>query len=119
LCQLQLPPQARDSPVEWSAAGREAEAEAPTPGTHHGSRLVAILKAVWEAADYPWSARLKALLSEWMPWIRRRFPLTPETEGQLLAISARTIDNRLGPHKRRLRRRIPTFPQRRRRLSHT
>jgi hypothetical protein len=56
--------------------------EKPRPKRRHraptyGSRLVSILKAVWEAADYPWSARLKALLPEWMPWIRRRFRLTP------------------------------------------
>ena len=81
---------------------RKQRQRAPT----YGSRVVAILKAVWEAADYPWSARLKALLPEWMPWIGRRFRLTPETQAQLLAISARTIDNRLGPHKRRLRRRL-------------
>ena len=81
---------------------RKRQQRAPT----YGSRLVSILKAVREAADYPWSARLKALLPEWMPWIRRRFRLTPETQAQLLGISARTIDNRLGPHKRRLRRRL-------------
>jgi hypothetical protein len=72
----------------------------------YGSQLLSILKAVWEAADYPWSARLKALLSEWMPWIRRRFRLTPQLEAQLLAISARTIDYRLRPHKGKLRRRL-------------
>ena len=82
--------------------GRKRRPRAPT----YGSRVVSILKAVWEAADYPWSARLKALLPEWMPWIRRRFRLTPETQGQLLGISARTIDNRLAPHKRKLRRRL-------------
>ena len=71
---------------------------------NYGSRLVAIWKAVWEAADYPWSGRRKALLPEWMPWIRRRFRLTPETEGQRLAISACPIDNRLGPYQRRRRR---------------
>jgi hypothetical protein len=49
----------------------------------YDSRTVSILKAVWEATDCPWSARLKALLAEWMPWIRRRFRLTPKTEGQL------------------------------------
>lgn len=81
---------------------RKRRPRAPT----YGWRVVSILKAVWEAADYPWSARLKALLPEWMPWIRRRFRLTPETEGQLLGISARSIDHRLGPHKRRLRRRL-------------
>lgn len=72
----------------------------------YGSELVAILQAVWEAADYPWSVRLKALLPEWMPWIVRRFRLTPEMERQLLAISARTLDDRLRPYKTRLRRRL-------------
>ena len=62
--------------------------------------------AVWEAADYPWSARLKALLPEWMPWMRRRFRLTPELERQLLAISPRTMDYRLRPLKGKLRRRL-------------
>ncbi len=72
----------------------------------YGSRVISILKAVWEAADYPWSERLKALLPEWMPWIRQRFLLPPELEQKLLEISARTIDNRLRPYKRRLRRRL-------------
>jgi hypothetical protein len=72
----------------------------------YGARLLSIVQAVWEAADYPWSARLKALLPEWLPWIRRRFRLTPQLEGQLLAISARTLDYRLRPHKTKLRRRL-------------
>jgi hypothetical protein len=75
-------------------------------GRAYGTRVISILKAVWEAADYPWSARLKALLPDWMPWIRSRFQLTPEIEGQLLRISPRTIDDRLRPYKRRLRRRL-------------
>jgi len=75
-------------------------------GVTYGPRLMAILKAVWEAADYPWSVRLKALLPEWLPWIRRRFRLTPEMERQLLEISARSIDYRLGGEKRKLRRRL-------------
>src|SRR5713226_6204847 len=50
----------------------------------YGPRLISILKAVWEAADYPWSVRLKALLPEWMPWIRRHLRLTPQLEPQLL-----------------------------------
>jgi len=61
-------------------------------GATYGSQVLWILPAVWEAADYPWSARLKALLPEWMPWMRRRFRFTPELECQLLAISPRTID---------------------------
>src|SRR5487761_1090530 len=75
-------------------------------GMAYGLRVIAILKAVWEAADYPWSVRLKALLPEWMPWIRRRFRLPPGVERQLLQISARSIDYRLRSEKRKLRRRL-------------
>jgi hypothetical protein len=75
-------------------------------GVAYGSRLVSILKAVWEAADYPWSVRLKALLPEWMPWVRQRYRLSAKLERQLLQISPRTIDRRLGSQKRRLRRRL-------------
>ena len=60
----------------------------------------------WEAAGYPWSVRLKALLPAWMPWIRKRFKLTPEIEKQLLAISPRQMDRRLAVKKNRQRRRI-------------
>ena len=62
-------------------------------GRTYGSQAISVLKAVWAAADYPWSVRLKALLPEWMPWIRRRFRLTPEIERQRLRISARSIDS--------------------------
>jgi len=74
--------------------------------TTYGPRLISILKAVWEAADYPGSVRLKALLPEWMPWIRPRFRLTPQLERQLLQISPRSIDYRLRPERRKLRRRL-------------
>jgi hypothetical protein len=75
-------------------------------GQTYGGALLGIIRAAWEAADYPWSARLKALLPDWLPWIRRRFHLTPEQERQLLAISARTLDDRLRPYKQQLRRRL-------------
>jgi hypothetical protein len=38
----------------------------------YGPGTLSTLKAVWQAADSPWSVQLKALLPEWMPWIRRR-----------------------------------------------
>jgi hypothetical protein len=47
-------------------------------GRTYGSQVIAILKVIWAAADYPWSVRLKALLPESMPWIRRRFRLNTE-----------------------------------------
>ena len=62
--------------------------------------------AIWEAAGYPWSVRLKALLPLWMPWIRKRYRLQPEMERQLLQMSARQMDRRLKRYKTKLRRRI-------------
>lgn len=67
---------------------------------------LAVLTAVWEAAGYPWSVRLKALLPGWMPWIRKRFRLQPGVEKQLLKISARQIDRRLKAQKRQRKRRL-------------
>lgn len=53
-----------------------------------------------------WSVRLKAALPVWMPWIRKRWGLSLKDERMLLAMSPRTMDRRLGPHKKALRRRI-------------
>jgi len=75
-------------------------------GLSYGGETLAVLQAVWEAAGYPWSVRLKALLPEWMPWIRKRFGVQPEIEKQLLKISARQIDRRLQGEKTQRRRRL-------------
>ena len=72
----------------------------------YGPEVVAALRAIWTAAGYPWSVRLKALLPAWMPWARTRLRLTPHLEAALLGISARQIDRRLQPYKRELRRRL-------------
>ncbi|MGH9701394.1 MAG: integrase catalytic domain-containing protein, partial [Candidatus Acidiferrales bacterium] len=75
-------------------------------GWSYSAETLAILTAVWEAAGYPWSVRLKALLPGWMPWIRKRFRLRPEVEKQLGTISARQMDRRLGAQKKQRRRRL-------------
>jgi len=67
--------------------------------------MVKVLEAVWEASYYLWSARLKAALPTWLPWIRQRFPLSPAQEQQILAVSPATIDRLLADVKLRLRRR--------------
>jgi hypothetical protein len=72
----------------------------------YGRPLISVLSAVWEAAGYPWSVRLKALLPLWMPWARKRFSVSPALEKQLLRISARTIDRRLQARKRCIRKRL-------------
>jgi hypothetical protein len=64
------------------------------------------LRAIWRAAGYPWSLRLKALLPLWLPWARRRLRLRADVERQLLAISPRQIDRRLAPARRELTKRL-------------
>jgi hypothetical protein len=75
-------------------------------GPSYGPAVIQALTQVWEAAGYPWSVRLKALLPLWLPWLRQRRPLSRTTERQLLAISPRQIDRRLRLRKRQLRRRL-------------
>jgi hypothetical protein len=72
----------------------------------YGPQVVRVLSKIWEAAGYPWSVRLKALLPVWLPWARRRLKISPEIERQLLVMSPRTMDRQLQPFKRRLGRRL-------------
>jgi hypothetical protein len=68
--------------------------------------VIEALRAIWRAAGYPWSLRLKALLPLWLPWARRRLRLPAHVERQLVAISARQIDRRLAPARRELTKRL-------------
>jgi len=72
----------------------------------YSQETLGVLAGVWEAAGYPWSVRLRALLPAWLPWIRKRYRLRPEIERQLLQISARQIDRRLKAQKTQRRRRL-------------
>jgi transposase InsO family protein len=72
----------------------------------YGPQVLRVLSKIWEAAGYPWSVRLKALLPLWLPWIRQRLKISPELEQQLLDMSPRTMDRRLQPLKQRLGRRL-------------
>jgi hypothetical protein len=48
----------------------------------YGTAVIAALRAVWRAAGYPWSVRLKALLPVWLPKARAHLHLTPTVETQ-------------------------------------
>jgi len=72
----------------------------------YGKKVISVLAAVWEAAGYPCSVRLKALMVLWMPWIRKRYTITSRIEEQLLAISPRQMDRRLKSRKGRIRKGI-------------
>ncbi len=86
----------------------------PTPGEEprrrrepiYPERLIRVLRSVWEAGQYAWSVRLKALLRLWMPSIRERFGLTREEQRLLLKMSTATMDRRLAPYKEQLGRKL-------------
>lgn len=73
---------------------------------YYGKAVDQALRVVWEAANYPWSMRLKALLPCWLPWLKKRLSISPRLESQLLRISPRQIDRRLRPYKVRAKRRL-------------
>ena len=75
-------------------------------GPSYGRPVIEVLVKIWEAAGYPWSVRLKAMLPVWLPWLRKRMAVSAATERQVLAISSRQIDRRLKPRKTDLRRRM-------------
>lgn len=72
----------------------------------YGPQVTGILSQIWEAAGYPWSVRLKALLPLWMPWAKKHFPMTPKIEAQFGSISPRTIDLRLKEKKRQVKKNL-------------
>jgi hypothetical protein len=69
-------------------------------------RMVELLRMIWEAANFPWSVRLKALMPLWLPWVRRHTELSPRVERELLAISPRQIDRVLAPYRKQVQRRL-------------
>jgi hypothetical protein len=86
--------------------GKREEARPRGRKPQYSPGVVSVLIGVWEAAGYPWSVRLKAILPNWMPWIRQRYKPSAETERQLLRISARQIDRRLAGKKSQCKRRL-------------
>jgi len=71
----------------------------------YGPAVVRALRQIWEAASYPWSVRLQALLPLWLPWARRRWRLSREVAERLAEMSPRQMDRCLQPFKRDLRKR--------------
>ena len=86
--------------------GKREEARPRGRKPQYSPGVVSLLTGVWEAAGYPWSVRLKAILPIWMPWIRQRYQPSAKTERQLLRISARQIDRRLAGKKSQCKQRL-------------
>jgi len=72
----------------------------------YGTKVITSLTAIWEAAGYPCSVRLKALLPLWLPWAIKRMALTAPVQKQLLTISPPTIDRRLKGKRGQLKKRL-------------
>jgi hypothetical protein len=72
----------------------------------YSGKAVEILRVIWESANYPWSVRLKALLPLWLPWVRKHLEVSPRVEKELLGISPRQMDRRLGPYKKQVKKRL-------------
>lgn len=89
----------------WRTGPRPVRPRRAGRPTRYGPAVARALVAIWTAAGYPWSLRLKALLPTWVPWARRRLGLSAATEAGLGRISARQMDRVLAPHKRTIRRR--------------
>ena len=72
----------------------------------YSARVISVLSMIWEAAGYPCSQRLKALLPVWLPWAQKRFSLSAQLQNKLLSISPSTIDRRLKAKRRLLKKRL-------------
>ena len=72
----------------------------------YGAKVISALTGIWEAAGYPCSVRLKALLPLWLPWAIKRLALTAPVQKQLLTISPATIDRRLKGKRGQLKKRL-------------
>jgi hypothetical protein len=71
----------------------------------YGPVVVGALRQIWEAAGYPWSVRLQALLPTWLPWAVRRFRVADDVVARLRTMSPRQMDRCLRPFKQELRKR--------------
>jgi len=67
--------------------------------------VVGTLRRIWEAAGYPWSLRLQALLPTWLPWAMRRWKISRDVAAKLRTMSPRQMDRCLRPFKSELRKR--------------
>jgi transposase InsO family protein len=72
----------------------------------YGASVIGVVATIWQAAGYPCSVRLKALLPLWLPWAIKRLRISKPTQEKLFTISAATMDRRLAQKKLRLKKRL-------------
>jgi hypothetical protein len=91
-----------NGPAPHKPEVKTAKGRRPT----YATKVISSLTAIWEAAGYPCSARLKALLPLWLPWAQKRLAISAHVQKQLLSISPATIDRRLKAKKHHLKKRL-------------
>ncbi len=69
----------------------------------YSAAVIDVLEGIWEAADYPWSVRLKSMLRLWLPYVKN---LSSEVEQAVLEISPRSIDRYLRERRTADRRKL-------------
>lgn len=89
-----VPPEDRETPSQRK------------PNFKYLHQTISILKYIWESANYPWSAKLKALIPIWLPKLKQQMSVSADVEKQLLQISPSTIDRRLKKTKYQTKKRI-------------
>jgi len=72
----------------------------------YSDQTIELIAKIWEAAQYPCSGRLKAIIPLWLPWIKKKFVIDEQATGQLLGISPRQMERRLQKLKRKAKQRI-------------
>jgi hypothetical protein len=88
------------------APQKKSTALRKTRSPSYPAKVISVLSLIWEAAGYPCSRRLKALLPLWLPRAEKRFSLSAQIQRQLLSISPSTIDRRLKAKRRLLKKRL-------------
>jgi len=61
----------------------------------YSNKVIWVLENLWRETDYPSSTILKASLEDYLPHLKKRYPIDPLTEDHLRSISASTIERRL------------------------
>jgi hypothetical protein len=55
----------------------------------YGHEVLFVVAQLWEAANCPWSVRLKEILRLWLPWIRLRYEMSREKSDELKSLRER------------------------------
>jgi len=66
----------------------------------YSNKVIWILENLWRETDYPSSTILWASIADYLPHLKKRYPINALTEKHLLTISASTIERRLIKRKK-------------------